>query len=76
MGKKTKIIDGKEYKVLIGGYSQDRKSTAQKKAKKLREQGYSARVISRKQVIGRAKRKGKTFKVFKKTLHIVYYRKK
>ena len=76
MGKKTKIIDGKEYKVIVGGYSSDRKSTAKKKAKKLREQGYSARVISRKQVIGRVKRKGKTFKVFKKTLHTVYYRKK
>ena len=71
----TRIIDGKKWSV---SRSYDLKSQAKKAAKRYRESGYYARVkTSKSKVSGRVKNaKGKTTKVFKKTIHNVLFRKK
>lgn len=74
---KTRIIEGKKYTLTLSGNVSGKKANAEKTAKKLREKGYSARVIKTKKVSGRSKdNKGKTMKVFKRLRYDVYYRKK
>ena len=46
--KAKKIIDGKEWKLTLGGNLNGTKSKAEKIAKKMRKMGYNARVIKTK----------------------------
>jgi hypothetical protein len=43
----TRIFNGRVYKLEMTGYISDRKSTAQKKAAQLRQNGFYARVVTR-----------------------------
>jgi hypothetical protein len=74
---KTKIIEGKEWRLTLSGNVSGNKSNAKKTAKKMRDMGYNARVIKYTFVSGRAKdSKGKTTLKVKKTRYDVYYRSK
>ena len=69
----TKTIGGKKYKLTLSGNVSGKKQTAKNTAEKMRELGYSARVIKRNLVTGRVKNaKGKTTKKIKSSRYDVY----
>ena len=72
----TKIINGKKYDLTLSGNVSGTKINAEKTAKKMRELGYSARVVKSEKVTGRSKNaKGATTKVFKTKRYDVFIRK-
>jgi len=72
----TKIIDGKKYNLTLSGNVSGTKINAQKTAKKMREMGYSARIVKSEKITGRIKNsKGETTKEFKTTRYDVFIRK-
>ena len=69
----TKIIDGKKFNLTLSGNVSGTKINAEKTAKKMREMGYSARIVKSEKVTGRSKNaKGETTKVFKTKRYDVY----